>query len=103
MFSESDFSETFVFLRERKEYVFVWWEKRRKERTRYELLYLFILFCMFGNKNKMETLLLMLSTSRKTKTKKQVVVRNWFLIKEKYFQEMNEKAECEVGFYFPAF
>lgn len=34
-------------------------EKRRKERTRYELLYLFIIFCMFGSENKMETLLLM--------------------------------------------
>lgn len=47
-------------------------EKKRENQIRNSL---FIYFCMFGSKNKMETLLLMLSTSRKTK-KKQVVVRN---------------------------
>ena len=41
-------------------------EKKRENQIRNSLfIYLFI--CMFGSKNKMETLLLMLSTSRKTK------------------------------------
>lgn len=103
MFSESDFSVTFVFLRERKVYMFVWWEKRRKERTRYEILYLFIYLFLYVWKQEQNGNTTANAKYFEKNKKEASCCEKLILIKEKYFQEMNGKAEWEVGFYFHAF
>ena len=76
--------------------------REEKERTRYELLYLFIYLLYVWKQEQNGNTTANAKYFEKNK-KEASCCEKFILIKEKYFQEMNEKAECEVGFYFPAF